>query len=480
MKGIRQWNPRGRIAAMTILAFALLLTGCGKGTAKNGESTAESTGESKEQTVSVESADIEDSETADKTEETSGRFQYDYTKLYGGWGGLPIIEEEQAKADGKTILTLQTFFANPWLKEAIAGFNRQSTDYFISLSETDDYESDRVRMSIEIMAGRGPDIITEFMFEPDESILKKGVLLDLAPGLDALGITDEEYFPSVRALCVEDGVYGICPVVQAQGFWIRESVLGSKEQPDIETLVEKLYTYPDQEAVWRPYARSVAILECLLSGSEDLWGVIDWENGTCDFSGELFAKMLEIAKRYADPEAKSLEAEEKWTVSYYTPTWQPRKQLESEGKVIFGFVFDDGNYPYNNNSGNDVLMLNANSKHQEGAWEFLEYLLGEEGQGYAAGSGDSSANKEMFRSYYEYQQKLVEEGKLQTTGDLSSDAIEELYAYAEQARYLPFRTRDILDIIYEEAQTYCDGDKPLEDVCNIIQRRVQLYISERM
>ena len=475
MKGIRQWNLRGRIATMAILAFALFLTGCGNGTAESVQPSVESTVESTEQTVS---ADIEEPETADALEQTPGRFQYDYTKLYGEMQGLPVIGEEQAMAEGKTLLTLQTSLPNPWLTNSIAGFNRQSADYFIRLEET--YGDDvKERLSAELIAGRGPDIFDGSVFNVNESVLEKGVLVDLAPGLDAMGITDVEYFPGVRALRMGDGVYGIRSFIAPTGYSIRESVLGSREQPDIETLVEKLYTYPDQKAVWWAGARSERILEYLLSGSEDLWGMIDWEKGTCDFSGELFARILEISKRYVDPERKSQEEEERWLVDYYNPVQNSSKQLESEGKVIINYPFDDGNYPAYERIGG-VLMLNANSEHQEGAWEFLKYVLGEEGQGYSAGTSSLAVNKEMSRSCFEYHLKLLEEGRMQTTADFTPEAIEKLFAFTEQGRDMPLRTKEILDIIYEEAQSFCDGDKPLEEVCDVIQRRVQIYISETM
>ena len=125
-------------------------------------------------------------------------------------------------------------------------------------------------------------------------------------------------------------------------------------------------------------------------------------------------------------------------------------------------------------------MLNANSEHQEGAWEFLKYVLGEEGQGYSAGTSSLAVNKEMSRSCFEYHLKLLEEGRMQTNADFTPEAIEKLFAFTEQGRDMPLRTKEILDIIYEEAQSFCDGDKPLEEVCDVIQRRVQIYISETM
>lgn len=124
-------------------------------------------------------------------------------------------------------------------------------------------------------------------------------------------------------------------------------------------------------------------------------------------------------------------------------------------------------------------MLNANSQHLEGAWKFVEYLLGEDGQGYSC-SMTMAANREMARSFAAYELKMLEEGRMETTADITPEAFEELFAYADRARYVPLRTKDILKIIYEEAQTFCSGGKSLEEVCSVIQNRVQLYISETM
>lgn len=460
-------KSKSQIAAMTILIFTLLLlAGCGR-------ESAESEGHSTQQTIP---ADSEEQETTDRTEAAQRRFQYD-EELFTS--ELPVVTEEQAMAEGKTLLTLQPHLANTWLKETVDGFNRQNANYFIRLEEPKG-ESDEERLSAEIIAGRGPDIISGNVLKVNEGILKKGVFVDLAPGLDAMGITDEEYFSAFRTLRMGDSVYGIHAYLSPTGRSIRESVLGSREQPDLETLVEKLYTYPDQNAVWWGGAQSEAILEQLLSCSEDLWGMIDWEKGTCDFSGELFAKILEIAKRCADPEGTAREASERWLVFFYEPMINPLKELESEEKVIINYPFDDGNYPAYYRL-NDALMLNANSKHQEGAWEFFEYLLGEEGQCYASSGGSCvTANKEMFRNVMEYNLKLLEEGRMQTTMDYSPEEIEARFAFVEQGRQVPLRTKEILAIIYEKAQSFCSGDKPLEEVCDTIQKRAQIYISETM
>ncbi len=48
----------------------------------------------------------------------------------------------------------------------------------------------------------------------------------------------------------------------------------------------------------------------------------------------------------------------------------------------------------------------------------------------------------------------------------------------EEARPLPVRTKFILEVILIEAQDYFDGYKSTNEVINLINNRVQLYLDE--
>lgn len=486
----KQFGKLKRVGTAGLAALLLCCTlpvGCGRyeetgQLPEQTEKLPENTESSESAVSSGETEQTAETVPEDKTES----FRYNPDLIYNTTQG--IVTEEQAREQGRDILTLQVASADNFITNSVAGFNRQSDSYYILIQESgygESLKTCRERTLVELIAGRGPDIFVGDTFPTiNESVLQKGILMDLAPLLDSMEITDEKYFPAVRALTEGEHVYGFCTSVIPDAYWILESVLGDREQPDIETLVDKLCSYPDQKAVWRQYAPHYLILEYLLSGSENMWGMIDWETGRCDFSGDLFAKILEIAKRYGDPEGNGQTAITGW----YEPGHDIREDVESEGKVILNFPFDDGWYPYCRTS--YALMVNANTKYPKGAYEFIQYLLGEEGQTYAAG-GQSGlpASRAMADSYKEWELKTNQEGLshhfatkegLPVEIFLTEEMADEIKDYAEQARYLPLKTKEIMSIINEEANMFFSGDKTLDAVCDIIQNRVQVYLDENM
>jgi len=165
--------------------------------------------------------------------------------------------------------------------------------------------------------------------------------------------------------------------------------------------------------------------------------------------------------------------------------------------VTLGVLFDDGChmafFPFS------ALAVNANSAHKEGAWEFICFLLEEEAQNTYAAQGNVPALKSAFDLLMDGQKERVAGGKkivitvtmmgengaagepwteVYTAEDITEEKIEAYKKALEEARAYPIRTAPILDIIYEEAAYYFNGSKSLEEVCGIMENRVQLYLNE--
>ncbi len=62
--------------------------------------------------------------------------------------------------------------------------------------------------------------------------------------------------------------------------------------------------------------------------------------------------------------------------------------------------------------------------------------------------------------------------------DTSEEKQAEFRKGIEEARPLPIRTASILNIILEEAEDYFNGYKSADEISQIINRRVQLYLDE--
>lgn len=402
-----------------------------------------------------------------------------------------------------------TSSAENWLKTQVDLFNKQSEDCRIILdenSEGTEREDFARQTSIELAAGKGPDIFFgDVLGDYVYGAIQKGALADLTPYMEKSGIKEEDYFPAAFDCWKENGgIYGVCTQMSLLSYRIDRDVMGGKDVTDVETLVDALLAWQENAVFY--YEDSRWFLEYLLRGSEDIWGMIDWEAGTCDFSGELFAKILEAAKRYGADERNNYPALAESRVTSLLK-YDYAVIRDREGTVVAGMLFDDGCYPMIKDSlpgrDNRMFAINANSAHMEEAWEFISYLLGEDVQMTLVEDADYwnervPVNRKAFDTCVEdwsaqiatsrietYESYRYDETLKQAYGvhersykDHTEEKVAEYREFVESARHLPIRTIPILDIIYEEAEYYFNDTKSIEQVSEIIRNRVQLYMDE--
>ena len=453
-------RPMGGMALF--VSAALLLSGCG-----TGETAQES----------QEPEDIEILYHAD-----DGEFSHT-TGL--GWETPPVensSDEESGRQDGekeKIVLTfaLVSESGGDNFSEVVAKFNQESDRYSVELQTCrygEELETMRNRLSVEVGAGDGPDLMTNDVFPITQEIMDSGVLVNLTPYLEQSGVTLESFFPAYATAVSGDGIYGVSPSALYTGYSVDAEVLGDSQPPqDIESFADLLLEYPGHGSFLGPRMGGRYILAYFLEGSEDLWGMIDWEKKTCDFTGPLFSKFLDVSKRYREDGKKGYDP----VVNDYYVHIQgpPSYQISSQfpGNVFVGCFFDDGPHYITSAAATDVMMINANTEHLEGAYAFLSFVLSRDGQNFYG----NSVQKELWNTSWEYSAKLSEVGAIDAP--LNEETKQEILDAYEDARFLPRRTEAILDIVYEEAEGYLEGNQKLEDVVEKIQNRVQLYLDEQ-
>ncbi len=392
----------------------------------------------------------------------------------------------------KTPLVVRAVFEDDfWLSEKVALFNQKSRDYHVVLESCgygNDVENYARLTSVQVGAGKGPDILcgSELLQDYVSGMMEKGALEELNPYMEASGIREEDYFPlAFSAWRQGEKIYSVTPKMDIYYEEMDAEVLGGAEPPDIETLADALLAR-EESAVYRQGLTSEGLLNTFLQGSESLWGMVDWKAGSCDFNTPLFEKLLEAARRYGYDDRRTLEQEitHRIDVTSYFHFSSPAEQKE-EGLVSVGTLFDDGchvvSYPLY------AMAINSNSPHKEGAWEFIEFLLGEEVQ-YREELYLLPVHRESFDKWLEWElwwltESRFEKGKgyipVYHGENTSAEKVNAYKKAIEDARPLPTQTAPILTIIQEEAEDYFNGSKNAEEVSRVINNRVQLYLDER-
>ena len=414
-------------------------------------------------------------------------------------GSSSLRERLRMEKVERTPIVLRGQDVTGWLAKQINAFNRQNKTYHVIVEDCgygNDMEDFARLTSVQIASGKGPDILYGGLMQDYISgMIKNGLLEDLRPHMEKSGMQEENYFPFTFAAW-RDGekICGISPATPSLSSYRMDSaVLGGMQEPDIQTLVDVLLAR-QEDAVFLKTHDSQMLLEFLLEGSDTLWGMVDWEKGSCDFNGELFAQILETAKRYGKSENKrdlTPIAEGRSFIDIYV--YDEKEEREKKGKTICGVLFDDGCHVAVNSY--SALAINTNSSNKEGAWEFLSFLLGDEAQS----ASNIPAARSNFAAWVEKQKETFANGKkvdmmygerladgsikptgrvIYTAADVTDEIIEEYTEALEDARPCPLRTIPILDIISEEAADYFSGSKSAADVAKLVTNRVQTYLDE--
>jgi ABC-type glycerol-3-phosphate transport system substrate-binding protein len=115
--------------------------------------------------------------------------------------------------------------------------------------------------------------------------------------------------------------------------------------------------------------------------------------------------------------------------------------------------------------------ISAISPNQAGAWAFLKKLYGYDFQ-----SG-------VFQSQRTVRMDAMEAGQQNYRVEFSLDCTQEDLQYAlslmEGGTVVGYQDDTILDIVGEEAEPFMDGSKTFDQVVDVIENRVNIYLSEQ-
>ena len=432
----------------------------------------------------------------------------DRIALYTGQPDKPMevtLVKWNSEESGKNVLTLQSYSLDQKLKELVVRFNQESDDYYIQVKENgvartstyQDYLRYLQKVRLEISAGHGADIYDSTLIGDIPELLDKGAIKELSDRIEKEGLQREAYFPQTfHMFGREDGVYGIPYAIVLSTICIDEKILPQGEEYNAETLLRGLEECQEEKVLLKTISSS-GFWDIFLENSEDLGGLIDWETITCDFYDPRFMRLLKTAGRYGDEDNK-----EGIPYIMIRADLSPYMVYAEYDNLTRNTDWNFAGWPVEEGGVNEAALMgfcmNAASPYQDGVWEFMMFLLREENQydlcvsdphssGYPVSRGAFRRAGEFFveetqREADKYE--LAEFNMSMAPGiELAADKVtgeqvSRIEALLDAGQQAPWKTKPILEIIKEESEAYFDGSKTAEEVIEILQNRVQLYLDE--
>ena len=374
-----------------------------------------------------------------------------------------------------------------------------------SASGSDDQATLRDRTMMEIVSGKGPELM--WVSDKDMRILaEKGALMDLSEIIPE--DVKEQLLPGVQQAGTIDGKWvGITPEVDFCTVLTPDSVWSG----DSWTATEVMDLVESRDDWEWPFTWNTG----RMSASTMFWGFfaedlthssyMDFENGISYFNGEEFIRTLEFCRKYGqdNPAGK---------------TWDELYQMMGDGKcAACRAYYYDGmpsfasnmdrlpnchtvGIPTNNSSGSYLyssegyLVVNANTANKDAIQSFITYLLDYDSQ--FTVKTHSPVRKDVLRDRVNVRKRNPwndEDDEMVCTIQIStsnptyimlplkpdgSSYLEDFMAFAEGCGPKPYCPEAITDILAGELNSFFNGDKTAKDTAEIIHRKVQLYFDE--
>ncbi len=418
-----------------------------------------------------------------------------------------VAEEDEVQKEDRQELVIAFREKHAAMLKSISRFNRKNDKYHISviLKESDEnWQEYNRRIQMEISAGRGPDIISDDLLLDVSGYLENGYFASLE------GVLEDESKYLQAALeggRVNGELYGMPYDFQMKFATYSQNFVGNRTSwtlPELMKAVEK----SEAEILHYDYD-GVDIVMWYGLYDNDNTAYIDWGKGESHLTEEPFLKLLDFAKRYADKDKGKHQSNEitegemllNGKAIATDSTMYDFQELNAlnacfEGKpAIWGYPRTEGSGIY---ATGRYLYVNNMSAGKEGAIAFLQFLMSEEEQsrymifepalsgsyGYVA---YLPVNLNAFQKLIVYGCNLKEKrnyhsderGMSYETEDLTKEQVAQINTMLEQVRPDNWYARSIQSIVSEELEPYFAGEKTAEDVAEILDRRVQLYLDEQ-
>lgn len=372
-----------------------------------------------------------------------------------------------------------------------ARFNAHSDEYYVRVVDyTRDMEASaeeiQLRLNTELISGKAPDMFCFSSGWISPNIYAgKGLLTDMKPLIEA----DEELSPEdivlYKALDYNGGIYVMGESFYLETLAARESDFGQRYGWTLEEYRQIDAGLREDQMCMYNLTRD-SFMDNIIA--RYVRYAVDWTSGNCSFDSPEFIDLLRTALELREtpedpnnmvfgPGEPRVAAGEQTTVAVFAMYVSSLAESEQMAGCPLSFI----GWPTPNGSCGSDASLNTElaicslSRHQEGCWELIKYMLMNANTDRGIMPGYPLL---MYRPALEEsiaKAMADEDAKVKMTqADADKlldflDAIENLNDYDEA----------IMDIIKSECQAMFAGDKTPEETAKLIQSRASLYVAEQ-
>ncbi|MFA7672702.1 MAG: extracellular solute-binding protein [Clostridia bacterium] len=412
----------------------------------------------------------------------------------------------------KYTITLATIYTSYELRKAVIMFNRNSEEYriqvkdYASNQDAVEYNDIISKLNNDIIAGNIPDILISTTEMPFDSYAAKGLFYDLNKLMEKDEFNRDEYFANIfDALSVEGKMYSIIPSFSVRTVAAKTKFVGDKFAWSFDDMNALMQTLPSGTLTFFGMNRK-EIMDMAMSFT--MGQFINTDTGECSFNSVDFVKLLEFCNTFDE---KSIYETIDWE-NVPDDFWTDIEKAYEEDRVILSqtylnsfyqctelrnYTFKDDvsliGFPTKSESGSVIIpssriSILAKSKLVDGSWEFIKYFLSEEYQ-------DSISNEWPVRisSYDKLGEAAIKgdtggiigirDGYIKPGYDTSGITTEDVQYIKELLSSVDSLIKydtGVTEIINDEIDMYFAGIKTAQETANIIQSRIQIYISEGM
>jgi len=435
-----------------------------------------------------------------------------------------LTKTKASEVEQKETIVLAVMGGGSDLKAAAVKFNKTNDKYRISIKEYVDYSSGwsetlwndaLTNFNNDITSNNCPDIIGLNSINV-EQLAVKGVFEDITPYLEGSSvIKKEDMLDNILEAFTFDGkLVGIPGSFELSTVMGRPSDVGDEPGWTLSEMIEFADAHPEAE-LFDNYSKSSILNGCLMYNEE---AFIDWSTGECHFDSDEFKSLLEFVNRFPDDDSITYEEGRASTPTriqngevlldtayiYDFDEIQLYKEIFGGEVTCIGYPTTDGS------SGTAMQVSNAygissKSAYKDGAWEFIESMLvrTQDDDSYRWGFPNSrTALQEMAAEAVKVEYVTDENGELvkdengepipmggghgigyedgweYTYRIPTQEEADQIMELIETAKPVASSNEAIMNIIKEEAEGFFKGQKSVDDVANIIQSRISIYVSE--